>query len=300
VKVTNCRGFGAEVILDGETYEDAKAHALNLERQRGLTFISGFDDPAIIAGQGTMGLEILEDVPDLDAVIVPIGGGGLIAGVGTAIKALKPSVRVIGVEPTNVASMAAAFAAGKPVRTVGQPTLADGLAVAEVGALCLSIAKRVTDQLVQVDEAELARAVLRLLELEKAVVEGAGAAPLAAALHRDLNLVGKRVVLLLCGGNIDMTVVARVIERGLSADGRLCRFVVPMSDRPGSLVKLLTVFADAGASIKEVQHDRSFGPADVARVTIICLVETRGHQHIADLSAAQTAAGYEARVEGGK
>jgi threonine dehydratase len=300
VKVANCRGFGAEILQHGESFDEAKDHALALAAESGRTFVPGFEDADIIAGQGTIGLEILEDVPDVDVVIVPVGGGGLIAGVGAAIKALKPTVRIIGVEPAAAASMQAAFAAGKPVRIPVQPTLADGLAVAEVGAGCLAIARRVVDRLVQVDEGELAHAILRLLELEKAVVEGAGAAALAAALHRDLDLAGKRVVLLLCGGNIDMTVVARIIERGLSADGRLCRFIVPVSERPGSLVKLLSVIAAEGGNIKEVQHDRSFGPADVARVNVGCLVETRDHAHVAALAAALSAAGYEARIEGGR
>ena len=297
VKVVNCRGFGAEIIQLGDTYDDAKAHALTLAKESGRPYIPGFDDPDIIAGQGTIGLEILEDVPDVDAVIVPIGGGGLIAGVGRALKALRPQVRVIGVEPTNAASYAAALAAGKPVRFACQPTLADGLAVAEVGALCLRIAREVVDDLVVVDEAEIARAVLRLLELEKMVVEGAGAVPLAAALHRELGLAGKKVVLLLCGGNIDVTVIARVIERGLAADGRLCRIVASLSDRPGSLVKLLARIAEHGGSVKEVMHDRNFGPADVARVTVACVVETRDAAHIAEIVAAVTGAGIDCRVE---
>jgi threonine dehydratase len=297
VKVASCRSFGAEVILHGETYDDAKKHALALASESGRPYVPGFDDPDIIAGQGTLGLEILEDVPDVDAIIVPIGGGGLIAGVGRAIKALHPRVRLIGVEPVNAASYAAAVAAGGPTRFAGQPTLADGLAVAEVGALCYRIAREVIDDLVAVDEAEIARAVLRLLELEKMVIEGAGATPLAAALHRDLGLAGKRIVLLLCGGNIDVTVIARVIERGLAADGRLCRIIASLSDRPGSLAKLLAAIAEHGGSVKEVMHDRNFGPADVARVTVACVVETRDAAHIAELVAAVRGTGIVCRVE---
>jgi threonine dehydratase len=206
-------------------------------------------------------------------------------------------VRVIGVEPANAASYAAAVAAGAPVHVTCTPTLADGLAVAEVGALCLRVAREVVDDLVVVDEAEIARAVLRLLELEKMVVEGAGAVTLAAALHRELGLAGKKVVLLLCGGNIDVTVIARVIERGLAADGRLCRLVAGISDRPGSLVKLLSQIAEHGGSVKEVMHDRNFGPADVARVSVACVVETRDAAHIAEIVAAVQRAGIACRVE---
>lgn len=298
VKVANCRGFAAEVIQHGDSYDEAKAHAVRLAGESGRAYIPGFDDPDIIAGQGTIGLEILEDVPDVDAVIVPIGGGGLIAGVGRAIKALRPRVRLIGVEPANAASYAAASAAGAPVRVRCQPTLADGLAVAEVGALCLSVSRGLVNDLVTVDEAEIARAVLRLLELEKMVVEGAGAAPLAAALHRELDLAGRKVVLLLCGGNIDVTMIARVIERGLAADGRLCRLVAAISDRPGSLVGLLARIAEHGGSVKEVMHDRNFGPADVARVSVACIVETRDAAHIAEIVAAVQGAGIGCRVEG--
>jgi threonine dehydratase len=280
VKVSNCRAFGAEVILHGEAYDEAKKHALTLGKEAGKTYVPGFDDPDIIAGQGTMGLEIVEDVPDLDAVIVPVGGGGLIAGVGLAIKSLKPAVKVIGVEPENAPTFRASLDAGHVVRIDTKPTLADGLAVAEFGKLCFDIARTVVDDLVMVDEGQIARSVLRLLELEKTVVEGAGAVPLAAALSRSMGLAGKKVVLCLCGGNIDVTLISRVIERGLAADGRLCRARVYLTDRPGSLARLLGVIAETGASIKEVSHDRNFGPDDVARVVVSLVAETRDHDHV--------------------
>src|SRR5687768_7098080 len=186
VKVTNCRAFGAEVIQHGEAYDEARGRALELSAETGRPYVPGFDDPDIIAGQGTMGLEILEDVPDVDAVIVPVGGGGLIAGVGTAVKSLRPQTRVIGVEPHNAPTLRASLDAGKVTRIATKPTLADGLAVAEVGKLCFEIARNVIDDLVMVDEPQIAMSVLRLLELEKTVVEGAGAVPLAAALSRPL------------------------------------------------------------------------------------------------------------------
>jgi threonine dehydratase len=293
IKVSNCRSFGADVVLHGESYAEAKHHALAVAEQTGKVYVSGFDDPAIIAGQGTMGLEILEDVPDADAVIVPVGGGGLIAGVGLAIKSLRSEVRVIGVEPHNAPTLRASLDAGKVTHIDTRPTLADGLAVAEVGHLCFDIARRVIDDLVMVDEGQIAQSVLRLLELEKTVVEGAGAVPLAAAMSLKLGLAGKKVVLCLCGGNIDVTLISRVIERGLAADGRLCRVRVYLSDRPGSLAHLLTAIAGTGASVKEVEHDRHFGPADVARVVVSIIAETRDAEHVRQLHEALRAEGYE-------
>ncbi|MBA3686572.1 MAG: threonine ammonia-lyase [Planctomycetes bacterium] len=297
IKIANCRGFGATILIEGETYQDARTRAEQLATERGLTFIHGFDDPAIIAGQGTIGLELMEDIPDLDAVIVPVGGGGLIAGVGSAVKAINPRTRVIAVESRAATSFHASLQAGRVTRVKTSPTLADGLAIAEIGALCFAIAREIVDDLVLVDEAEIATAVLRLLELEKTVVEGAGAVPLAAALNRRADLAGKKVALLLCGGNIDVTTIARVIERGLAADGRLCRIVTQISDRPGSLVKVLSVVAGTGGSVKEVAHDRNFGPADVARVAISCVVETRDAEHIAEIERALATAGIVCRVE---
>lgn len=280
VKVTNCRSFGAEVIQQGEHLGESLEFARKTASQTGRTLIHGFDDADIISGQATMGLEILEDVPDVDAVIVPVGGGGLIAGVGAAIKALRPQVRIIGVEPGNAPTLRASLDAAKPVRVVPKPTLADGLAVSQVGALCFDIARQVVDDLVLVDEVQIATSILRLLELEKTVVEGAGAVPLAAAVDPSLNLSGRKVVLCLCGGNIDVTLISRIIERGLAAEGRLCRVLASISDRPGSLAHLLAVIASTGASIKEVSHDRNFGPADVARVAVSAILETRDFQHV--------------------
>lgn len=291
IKVSNCRGFRANVIVHGDSFDEAKAHARELMEAQGLVYIHGFDDPEIIAGQGTMGLEILEDLPDVDAVIVPVGGGGLIAGVGIAMKALKPGVRIIGVEPLHAPTLRASLAANRVVRIETKPTLADGLAIAEIGGLCFEIARDVVDDLVMVDEAQIAMAVLRLLELEKTVVEGAGATPLAAAMGRSLGLEGKKVVLCLCGGNIDLTVVSKVIEHGLAADGRLCRVVARMSDRPGSLARLAGVLAATGASVKEVYHDRNFGPADVGSVAIACVLETRDFSHIDEIKTALDGAG---------
>jgi threonine dehydratase len=293
VKISTCGSFGAQIILEGENLGESLEVARRIARDTGQTFIHGFNDPDIISGQGTMGLEILEDVPDVDVVIVPVGGGGLIAGVATAVKSLRPNVRIIGVEPRNAPTLRRSLDAGHPVAVTPKPTLADGLAVSEVGSICFDIAKRWVDDLVLVDEAQIAASVLKLLELEKTVVEGAGAVPLAAAMDPALNLAGKKVVLCLCGGNIDVTVLSRVIERGLAAEGRLCRITASISDRPGSLAHLLGVVAGKGASIKEVSHDRNFGPADVARVAVSVVAETRDFDHIRQLHEALRSDGIE-------
>ena len=292
IKVTNCRHLGARVVLHGADLAEARAHAEALAQGEGLTFIHPFDNLDVIAGQGTMALEILEQTPDLDAIVVPVGGGGLLAGIGTVIKARRPAVRVVGVEPTHAACFTAAMAAGHPVTVPLSPTLADGLAVALLGTQPFEMLRHVVDDIVTVDEASIALAILRLIELEKSVVEGAGAAPLAAFLAGKLDaLRGKRVVLALCGGNIDLTMLDRVIEVGLVTDGRLTRFTVSIADRPGGLARLAEVIASTGASIKEIVHDRAFSGPDLSAVRVVCVVETTGHEHVAALHAALAAAG---------
>lgn len=286
VKVSNCRSFGATIILHGECFDDARQHAMALADEKRLAFIPAFDDPAIIAGQGTMGLEIVEDVPDLDAVIVPVGGGGLIAGLSVAVKSLRPQARIIGAEARSAPTLYESRRQGKIVPVQVRSTLADGLAVAQVGAACYPLIQQHVDDVVLVDEVQLATAIVRLLEMEKMVVEGAGAVPLAAAMTRSLGLEGKKVVLVISGGNIDVTLISRIIERGLAADGRLCRIIAFLNDRPGTLAELLAVIAATGASIKEVSHDRAFGPADVARVAVSVVMETRDREHIAEIHAA--------------
>ncbi|HTD88123.1 MAG TPA: threonine ammonia-lyase, partial [Candidatus Binatia bacterium] len=236
IKVTTCQKLGARVVLHGKDFAEAKTRAHEIGEKEKLAYIDGYDDPSIIAGQGTMGLEILEQVPNVDAVIVPVGGAGLIAGVSLAVKTKRPKVKVIAVEAENVASFSVALKAGKPTRIEMQPTLADGLAIPQVGKNAFEIAKSRVDRSVIVTEEQIALSILRIVELEKGVVEGAAATPLAACLSGDLkSLARKRVVLLLCGGNIDPNVLSRVIERGLVADGRLSRFTAVISDRPGGL-----------------------------------------------------------------
>src|SRR5437868_2553732 len=285
-KVVNCRRFAATVVLDGGNIAEARARADEIASAQGLTYINGFDDPAIIAGQGTIGLEIVAQVPELDTVIVPIGGGGLVAGVALAVKHLKPNAKVVGVEPERAASFTAALHEGKPVLIEMKPTLADGLSVPKVGSNAFVLAREFVDRVVLVSEHEIARAVLRLMELEKAIVEGAGAAPLAACLAGLVpELKGKKIVLPLSGGNIDLTTLGRVLERGLASDGRLCRFAATISDRPGGLARFAGLIAEEGASVVDIEHDRAFSSEDISTVMVHCVVETRDNEHIDSLKA---------------
>lgn len=292
IKVSTCRQLGARVILHGEALAEARTQAEMLAHEQGLAFIHPFDNPQIMAGQGTMALEILEQTENIDAIVVPVGGGGLLAGMGTVIKARAPHIQMIGVEPEHAACLSGAMAAGQPVPVELKPTLADGLAVNQIGTQVFAALQPVLDEVVTVDEASLALAILRLIELEKSVVEGAGAAPLAAFLAGKLDrLKGKRVVLVLCGGNIDLTILDRVIEVGLVTDGRLTRFTVSISDRPGGLARLSEIIASTGASIKEIVHDRAFSGPDVSEVRVVCTVETTGHSHITRLHETLVTAG---------
>jgi len=292
IKVANCRRLGATIVQHGETFQEAREHAGTLAASQGLTYIHGYDDPAIIAGQGTLALEVLEQVPDLEAIVVPIGGGGLIAGVSLVIKTLRPEVRVIGIEPALTQCFHAASAAGHPVKVAIRPTVADGLAVSLAGENAFALARPRIDHLLTVSEEFLALAILRLVELEKLVVEGAAAAPLAAMLSGQLpELAGRRTVLVLGGGNIDPAVLGRVIEKGLVADGRLARFTAVISDRPGGLATLAGAIGQAGASIKEVTHDRAFSGPDVNAVRVVVTVETRDRDHYVALLAALAASG---------
>lgn len=287
IKITTCERLGARVRIEGRDFNEARAAADRLVQEEQLTYIHGFDDPKIIAGQGTLALELLRQVRDLDAIVCPVGGGGLIAGVAVAVKALQPRIRLIGVESTATGNFSAALKAGKPVRVRRRPTLADGLATLTVGTNAFALARRRIDEVVTVSEDAIALAILRMLELEKTVVEGAAAVPLAALMAGRLpRLAGKRVALIICGGNIDPAVLSRVIEKGLVHDGRLTRFTAVISDRPGGLAELCRVIAAAGASIKDIAHDRAFSGPDVSAVHAGCTVETRDRSHIAALHRA--------------
>ncbi len=287
IKITTCQKLGARVVVQGRDFTEARAAADALVRSEGLTYVHGFDDPDIIAGQGTLGLEILQQVPDLDAIVCPIGGGGLIAGVALAVKSVRPRVKIIGVESTNTGNFTAALQAGHPVTVARRPTLADGLAPLVVGPNSFSLARSRIDEIVLVPERWIALAVLRMLELEKTVVEGAAAVPLAALMSGQLpKLRGRRVALVISGGNIDPGVLSRVIGKGLVHDGRLTRFTAKVSDRPGGLAGLTRVIAGCGASIQDIVHDRAFSGPDVYAAHAICTVETRDHAHVAALHRA--------------
>ncbi|MBI2158112.1 MAG: threonine ammonia-lyase [Candidatus Rokubacteria bacterium] len=295
IKVTSSRRHGAEVILFGANYDEAYGHARDVAARRGLEFVHPFDDARVIAGQGTLGLELLAQRPEMNAVLVPVGGGGLAAGVGLAVKARRPEVRVIGVQAESIPAMKRALEAGSRVTLPAASTLADGIAVRQVGALTLEAAKRYVDDMVTVSEEELANAILLLLEIEKTVVEGAGAAPLAALLNRPLGLAGADVVLVLSGGNIDVTMLSRIIDRGLVKDGRLVRLRVMLRDRPGELARLTAAIAEARANILHIEHDRAFSHAAIGETDVELTLETSGRAQIEALVGRLEAAGY--RVE---
>ncbi|MGE0682110.1 MAG: threonine ammonia-lyase [Candidatus Binatia bacterium] len=293
VKVSWARRYGAEVILLGADFDEALAEARRLQDERGSVFIPAFNDPTVIAGQGTLGLELLEQAPDLDAVLAPVGGGGLIGGLALALKESGFTGRVIGVQAERVAGMRAALTAGSPVPLPPATTIADGIAVRRVGELTLPLVQRYVDDIVTVSEAELAHAILLFLENEKTVVEGAAATTLAALLHRPLGLAGQTVVLIVSGGNIDMNVIARVIEKGLVQEGRLIRISLIVTDRPGALARVSMLVAEQGANIEEIVHTRGFSRAEIGESEITLTLETYGPQHIADVLAALRAAGYQ-------
>lgn len=285
VKVASCRRLGARVVLEGESFDDARALAVEMAGREGLNLVHGFDDPRVIAGQGTMALEILEDVPDADVIIVPTGGAGLLAGVATVAKTLRPGIEIVAVEPAAGGSLTASLAAGTPVKVPTRPTLADGLAVGRVGSLAFALAAPHIDRVVTVGEEAISLAILRLLELEKTVVEGAAAAALAAVMGEQGRAVaGKKVVLLLCGGNIDLTILDRVIEHGLAADGRLWRFTTLVPDRPGGITRLTAALAEAGASVQQIVHDRTFSGPDVFVTSVDVTVETSDRDHVATVA----------------
>jgi threonine dehydratase len=292
IKVAATRAFGAEVILHGANYDEAYEEALRRRIEEGRTFIHPFDDPEVISGQGTIGLELLEQVPDLEAVVVPVGGGGLIAGVACALKESNPKIRVIGVEPEKLPSMLRAREAGAPVTINAEATIADGIAVRRAGDLTLPLVVRYVDEIVSVDDEEIASAILTLLEQEKTLAEGAGAAALAALLQSKTNLRGRRTVVLVSGGNIDVSLLAKIIERGLVKDGRLLRVRVYLQDRPGALLVLTQILARERANIVETVHNRAYYGVSLGETVIDITVETRGATHITAISHALREAGF--------
>jgi threonine dehydratase len=291
-KVTATQAYGATVVLHGDTYDDAYAHALELQARNGMVYIPAFDDPDIIAGQGTLGLEILADLPDVEALLVSIGGGGLISGIATAIKALKPDVRIIGVQASGAASMRAALDAGHLVTLPSISTIADGIATRRTGELTFAIVRDLVDEVLTVDDEEIVHAVLLLMERCKLLVEGAGAAGLAALLSGKVKLEGKRTVALLSGGNIDMNLVGRFIQHGLMAQGRYLVLHTLMPDRPGELLRLLSLVAEQGVNVLDVEHHRTAPRLAIQQVEVLLTLETRDRAHCEQLLALMRERGY--------
>jgi len=292
VKVTATREFGAEVLLHGGNYEESYMEAVRLCDEQQFIFIHPFDDAGVMAGQGTIGLELLEQVPQLEAVVVPIGGGGLIGGVACAIKELRPEVRVVGVQTSRLASMQAAIEAHHPVTVEAATTIADGIAVRRAGDLTLPLVERYVDEIVTVEEDEIASAILMLLEREKTLAEGAGAAALAALLQHRTSLHGAHTAVLVCGGNIDVTLLSRIIERGLVQDGRLVRLRIVLLDKPGALHDLTRLIAAQHANIVDTLHNRAYYGVNLGDTVIDITMETRGPEHVAELLSALTTEGY--------
>ncbi len=292
VKVERTRGFGASVVLEGDTFDDARTHGLALARERGLTVVHPYDDLAVATGQGTIALEMLAQQPQLDTLVVAIGGGGLISGVATAALAIKPGIQIIGVQTERFPAVWNAVHGEQ--RECAQATIADGIAVKAPGALTLPLIRRLVGDVLLVGEDDIEQAILMLLEIEKTVVEGAGAVGLAALLkHRD-RFSGRQVGLILCGGNIEPLVLAEIIERGMVKSGRLARLRLDVRDVPGALADVATLLGKLGANIDEVQHQRAFTSLSVERAQIEVVVQTRGVAHIEEILVAMRAQGYRA------
>jgi threonine dehydratase len=292
IKVSATRGYGADVVLHGANYDEAFAEALRQSEGDKITFVHAFDDETVIAGQGTLGLELLEQHPDLEVFVVPIGGGGMIGGLACAVKEKNPKVRVIGVQPSRLPSMKVAVTEGKPVTLAAAVTIADGIAVRRAGERTLPLVQKYVDEIVTVEEEEIANAILLLLEREKTLAEGAGAAAVAALVNHRVELSGKRVAAIVGGGNIDVTLLARIIERGLVKDGRLVRLRVHLPDYPGALHRLTGILAEHRANLVETSYDRAYHGVNLGDTAIDITMETRGPEHIAELIAALGAAGY--------
>ncbi|PZO18640.1 MAG: threonine ammonia-lyase [Burkholderiales bacterium] len=291
VKVERTRGFGAEVVLHGDTLEESRTHARELAAQQGLVFVHPYDDEAIVAGQGTVALEMLREQPDLDTLVVAIGGGGLIAGMATAAKAIRPDIEIIGVQTERFPAMVNAIKGTHLPQ--GTSTIAEGIAVGTPGVITEAIVRQKVDDLLLVDEGDIEQAIVMLLEIEKTLVEGAGAAGLAALIKHPQRFAGKRVGLVLCGGNIDPMLLASIIERGMVRAGRLARIQVNARDVPGNLARITATVADAGANIDEVHHQRAFTLLAAQNVAIELVLQTRGREHIAQVIERLQQAGFE-------
>ena len=291
-KIQATKNYGAEIVLEGDVFDDALAHAMELSEKQGFTLVHTFDDDEIIAGQGTVGLEILEQLPDVEAIICPVGGGGLIAGIAVAVKEKNPNVAIYGVEASACPSMAQSLLEKKPITVPSSPTVADGIAVKKPGVRNLEIVEKYVDDLVTVDELEMIRTMFLLLERNKLLVEGSGASSLAALLYEKLNIKGKKVVALLSGGNVDVNFISRIIERGMVEAGRYARFSIIIVDKPGGLQRVLTNITESDANILSVHHTRMGRNIYPGYTEIEFAVETKSHEHILDLQKALTAKGY--------
>ena len=296
IKVTSVRRYGGHTRLYGSDYDEAFDEAHRLSSQEGLIFIHPFNDPWVVSGQGTLGLELYEQAPELDAVIVPGGGGGLIAGIALALKRLQPRTRIIGVQAEQAPAMRAALDKGKVVHLPPSATIADGIAIRAVGEIPLELVQKHVDEIVTVNEGEIANAVMLLLEIEKTVAEGAAAVPLAALVNRKIALNGKRVVLIVSGGNIDLNLISRIIEKGLIQDGRLARLSVVIPDRPGYLSRFTQRIAQEGVNILHIQHVRGFGDMAVGETEVELVIETTGQDHIRRIFEVLKEEGYRTSV----
>lgn len=279
-KVSATKNYGAEVVLHGDVYDDAYAKAMEIQAQTGATFIHPFNDPYVIAGQGTIGLEILESAPDIDVIVVPIGGGGIIAGIALAAKSINPKVKIIGVEPIMAASMKESVAVGKAVTLCNAATIADGIAVKTPGDLTLDITQHYVDEIVTVDEDEIANAILFLLERCKLIAEGAGAAPVAAILNGKISLPEQKVAAVISGGNIDVNMVARIVDKGLTKAGRKTEITTIISDKPGQLQKLLETIAELAANVVEINHNRVRNEVGLGYAQVDLVLETQDSLHL--------------------
>jgi threonine dehydratase len=294
VKVEHTRGHGARVVLSGDTLAEAASEAHRLAASEKLAFVHPYDDPRIIAGQGTIALEMLEEAPELDTLVAPVGGGGMISGCAVAARGLKPDIKVIGVESAGYSALRQLLA-GEPV-TVGGDTIAEGIAVRDIGALPLAIARALIERVLSVDEIAIERAIALFLEVEKTVAEGAGATGLAALLAHPRLFTGRKVGLVLSGGNIDTRLLASVLLRGLVRDGRIVRLRVMIGDLPGQLARVAGLIGKAGGNIVDVQHQRLFGDVVAKAAQLEVTIETRGRDHVRDLVAALEAEGFRVRV----
>ncbi len=296
-KIQGTKKFGAKVVLHGDFYDDAYQKALELQREQGQEFIHPFNDKDIIAGQGTIGLELFDTIKDLEVVIIPIGGGGLISGVSTALKALNPKIRIIGVEAEQMAAMKASVDSGKIEVVKKSKTIADGIAVTTVLDNTYNIVKKNVDEIVTVSEVEMAHAIMMLLETEKVLAEGAGAAAFAALTYGKIkDLEHKKVAVLVSGGNIDLNFLSKVVERGLSQDGRLCNLKVIVPDNPGIISDISKIVADHGANIVDIYHNRTFSNTHLGETAVHFTLETKGHPHIEEIITAITERGLEVRL----